>query len=136
MTTDGVLLWEVRAFPEAWAVGPGQVGPMWPRKQARPSVQGQSKRTPCPSGTDKGPRGRNLDVVRQSPQPHRWTGGRVWGVGGNKSNIQADTVLRQQILWVVGHRIQIPAGPRSSAILMSLVYELNQHTSGVVPGEN
>lgn len=77
--TDGVLLWEARAFLEAWAMGPGQVGPMWPRKQARPSVQGQSERTPCPSGTEKGPRGRNLDFVRQSSQPHGWD--RLQGLG-------------------------------------------------------
>lgn len=60
-------------------MGPGQVGPMWPRKQARPSVQGQSERTPCPSGTEKGPRGRNLDFVGQSSQPHRWD--RLQGLG-------------------------------------------------------
>lgn len=50
-----------------------------------------------------------------------------------KNNIQADTILRRQILWAVGHRIQILAGPRSSAILMSLVYSINKHQMKVPP---
>lgn len=46
-------LWEVRAFLEAWAVSSGQVGPLWPSKQARPSVQTQNKKDPALAGQIK-----------------------------------------------------------------------------------
>lgn len=46
-------LWEVKAFPEAWAVSSGQVGPRWPSEQARPSVQTQDKKDPALAGRIK-----------------------------------------------------------------------------------
>lgn len=119
-------LWEVRAFPEAWAVSSGQVGPRWPSEQARPSVQTQDKKDPALAGRIKV--SEELGFVRHSPQPCGWHRLQGVGWGREQSDIKADAVLGWQTLWVASQDPD-PCWTRVSSHIGLLVYLPIQQTS-------
>lgn len=92
-----------QGLPRSPGSGPWAGGPNVAKEAGQAICAGPGREDTLPFWDRERSQGEEFGFVSQ---PHQWTGCRVWGVGGNKSGIQAETAVRQQALWVAAHRIQ------------------------------